>query len=804
MKFTLSWLKEHLETDASLQEILDTLTVIGLEVEEVNNPAETLKDFIVAKVVSAEKHPDADKLKLCKVDTGKETLQVVCGAPNAREGINVVFAPIGTYVPGIDFTLTKAKIRGVESSGMMCSGKELEISDDHEGIIELDTKAKPGTSFVEDQKLDDPVIEIAITPNRPDCLGVYGIARDLAAAGLGKLKDEPVTAPKGSFDCPVEIDLKFDKKDAYICPVFAGRYVKDLKNGPSPEWMQKRLRAIGLRPINALVDVTNYISFDRGRPLHVYDADKLKGTLHARLGKSGEKFAALDNNEYDVDDTMCVIADDNGVLGLGGIIGGETTGCTEETTNVLIESAYFDPITTAMTGRKAGINSDARFRFERGIDTRSAKSGVDHATKLILEICGGKSSKTSIAGKAPEKDVEINFNIKEVERLTGVALETKDIKKTLQKLGFEIDGKGDQIEVEVPSWRPDINQSADLVEEVIRLYGVDNIPAVPLPRLVGVARPTLTPLQLRARRTRRVLASRGLTEAVTWSFLPRELASLFGGGQDELELANPISVEMSSMRPTLLPGLLTAAQRNSDRGFPDSALFEMGQAYRGDQREDQYSGAAGIRTGTSGLSGSGRHWDGAAQPISLFDAKADAFAVLQSIGQDPNKVQVTRDAPAWFHPGRSGAIRLGPKILLGVFGELHPSILKALDLNTSVVGFELFLNAIPQPKRKSTSKSALESTDLQTVTRDFAFIMDRDIPAGDVVRAALGSEKKLISNVNVFDIYEGKGVEDGKKSIAIEITLMPKDKTLTEKEIEAVADKVIKQVKKSTGGEIRG
>ena len=484
MKFTLSWLKEHLETDASLDEILDTLTVIGLEVEEVVNPAESLKDFVAAKVISAEKHPDADKLKLCQVDTGKEKLQVVCGAPNAREGIVAVFAPVGTYVPGIDFTLTKAKIRGVESNGMMCSESELELSEEHDGIIELDTKIKAGTSVVDALGLDDPVIEIAITPNRPDCLGVRGVARDLAAAGLGKLKKDPVKSVKGEFDCPVKIDLKFKKADKHICPVFGGRYIKGVKNGPSPDWMQKRLRAIGLRPINALVDVTNYISYDRGRPLHVYDADKLKGTVHARFGKEGDSFLALDGKEYDADEEMCVIADSNGALGFGGIIGGETSGSTEETVNVLVESAYFDPINIAMTGRKTGITSDARYRFERGIDPQSVEMGIDYATQLILEMCGGEPSEVVIAGDIPDPKVEIAFDVNQVERLTGASLKSGDIKKMLKNLGFEVDGKGDEITAIVPSWRPDVSQSADLVEEVIRLYGIDNIPSTPFLRLL--------------------------------------------------------------------------------------------------------------------------------------------------------------------------------------------------------------------------------------------------------------------------------------------------------------------------------
>ena len=806
MKFSLSWLKQHFDTKASLDEILDTLTVIGLEVEEVVDPAEKLKDYVIAKVISAKPHPDADKLKVCQVDTGSGTTQVVCGAHNARDGLIGVFAPVGTYVPGIDLLLKKAKIRGVESNGMLCSEKELEISDEHDGIIELETAAAPGTSYVKALDLDDPVIEIAITPNRPDCLGVRGIARDLAATGLGKLKTDKVKPIKGKFDCPVSIDLKFSKDAKEACPVFVGRYIKDAKNTQSPPWLQQQLRAIGLRPINALVDITNYISYDRARPLHVYDADKLKGTIHARLGTGKETFIALDDKEYQAEAEMCVIADDSGVLGFGGIMGGESTGCTEQTVNVFIESAYFDPIRTAMTGRKTGILSDARFRFERGIDPQSTKLGIDLATQMVLEICGGTPSTITTAGKAPNPKTVIAFETSYVKRLTGETLKPQIIKKTLENLGFELSTRDQDgtLDVSAPSWRPDISQSADLVEEIIRIHGVDKVKATPLPGCAAIGKPVLTDTQKRVRLTRRMLAGRGLTEAVTWSFIPKPLAEHFGGGQKELELANPISTEMSNMRPSLLAGLLSASLRNHDRGFSDTALFEVGQAYSGDTPDKQHLHAAGVRSGTHKLSGAGRNWDQQnALSVDLYDAKADSTAILKCLGADPNKLQITRDTPSWFHPGRSGVFRLGPKIVLGSFGELHPQTLKQLGIEGPVVAFEIDLLALPFAKRKTIAKKAIDNFDLQPVRRDFAFLLEKETPASDVLRAILGADKKLITDVSIFDIYEGKGIEENKKSVALEVTLQPREKTLTDKDIEAVADKVIAQVKKTTGGEIR-
>lgn len=808
MKFTLAWLKEHLDTDAPVATLASTLSAIGHEVEQVSNPAERLKGFVIARVVEAKQHPNADKLRVCLVDNGRATVQVVCGAPNARSGMIGVFAPEGTYIPGTDFTLTKAKIRGVESNGMLCSERELELSDDHDGIIDLPAELadRIGADYIDVMGLDDPVFEVKITANRPDCLGVRGIARDLAAAGLGTLRKlDDRLAKDGGFDCPVPIALRFPKDKADACPAFAGRYVKGVKNGPSPDWLQRRLRAIGLRPISALVDITNYITHDRGRPLHVYDADKLKGTVHARLGRRGEKFLALDNKEYEVDEEMTVIADDSGVLGLGGIIGGESTGCTETTVNVLIESAYFDPVRTAETGRRNGIVSDARHRFERGVDPLSVPLGTDLCARMIVEICGGSVSRMRMAGEPPAREKVIPFRTSHVAKLAGLALKEADIKRILKALGFGIEGKGEDLQVTVPSWRPDVGGAVDLVEEVVRIHGIDKVPSTAMSRTYGVAHATLTAAQVRIRRARRLLASRGMAEAITWSFIPRVHAAAFGGGADALELANPIASDMSSMRPSLLPGLVTAAQRNLDRALGDHALFEVGQAYRGIAPQDQFMAAAGVRVGTARLTGAGRHWSGSAGRADVFDAKADAAAVIAGLGLDPSRLQVTRDAPAWYHPGRSGVYRLGPKTVLAHFGELHPEALKALGAEGPIVAFEVFVDAMPEPKRKQgRMRPPLDASDLQPVRRDFAFVLDAKVPAGDVVRAAEAADKTLVSAVSVFDVFEGGNLGAGRKSLAIEVTLQPRERALTAAEIDAVAQKIIAQVKKATGGEIRG
>lgn len=802
MKFTLSWLKEHLDTTAALDEIVEKLTMIGLEVEEVADTAARLKSFVTALVVSAEQHPNADKLKVCKVDAGTgELIDVVCGAPNARTGLKSVFAFPGTHIPGKGMTIGKGNIRGQVSNGMLCSNAELELSDDHDGIIELPEDAPIGVSYPEYAGMDEVVIEIAITPNRGDCAGVRGIARDLAAAGLGTFID-PAIAPVPATAGPSPINVHVDGE---ICRMFAGRYVKNVRNGPSPQWLQDRLRAVGLRPINALVDITNLVSLDRARPLHVFDADKLKGNVGARLGKKGETFLALDGKTYAVDETMCVIADDEKVLGLGGIMGGEDTGSTDETTNVFIESAWFAPDAVAATGRRTGIVSDARYRFERTVDPETVMPGIELATKLVMDLCGGEPAEIAVAGHVEAPGTVIDFPLAEVTRLTGLKLDFSEIETVLTSLGFAVEGRGETVRVTVPSWRPDVAIKADLVEEVMRIVGVDRVPVEPLPRLSGVASKMLTPIQNRRRLARRALAARGMGEAVTWSFISADLAEKFGGGQPQLKLANAIASDMTDMRPSLLPGLLSGATRNQNRGLTDLALFEVGQVFHSDTPEGQRTFAAGIRTATAGPNGAGRHWQGKAEPVSVYDAKADVAAMLDALGSDIEKLQIVAEPAPWSHPGRGGRIQLGPKVILGWFGELHPALVAEFDLDGPVVAFEIDLGALPEPRKKATrARPPLALSAFQTVHRDFAFVVDEAIEAAAILRAARGADKALIADVSIFDIFSGAHVGEGKKSVAIEVTLQPRDRTLTDEEIEAVGEKIVSAVEKATGGVLRG
>jgi phenylalanyl-tRNA synthetase beta chain len=805
MKFTLSWLKDHLDTTASIAELTDKLSALGLEVEAVEDRSEKLAPFTIARVLEAKRHPNADKLQVCKVATGDGIVEVVCGAPNARSGMIGVFAPVGSYIPGKALRLEARAVRGIVSAGMLVSEAELELSDEGDGIIELPAQMaeRIGQRYVDVVGLADPVIEVKLTPNRPDCTGVRGIARDLAAAGLGRLKPERrLAGVEGTFKCPIAIKLEFAPEAADACPCFAGRYLRDVNNGPAPAWLQQRLTAVGLRPINALVDVTNYISLDRGRPLHVYDADKVKGAIRARLGRPGESFLGLDGKTHAVDASMCVIADDRAVLGFGGILGGEDTGVTANSKNILIECAYFDPVRTAATGRKTGIVSDARYRFERGVDPAFIKPGLDLATALMLEVAGGAPSEALIAGTPPQVDRVIDFPLDLVEKLAGIRIDEGTMRATLQALGFRLAGTGASIKVSVPSWRPDVGGPADLVEEVVRITGLDKVPSAPMPRPRGVARALLTEAQRRVRRARRELAARGMVEAITWSFIASEAARHFGGGQRSLELANPISAQMTSMRPSLLPGLLDAAQRNRHRGFSDLALFEVGQVYRDDTPDGQLMAAAGVRLGNAGGAGSGRHWSGAAA-AGVFDAKADVVGLLAGLGFDAGRAQIKREAPAWFHPGRSGVFRLGPKTVLASFGEVHPQVLAALDVSGPVAAFEVALAAVPLEKRKSLAKPGLKLVDLLAVRRDFAFVLDSDVAAGDVIKAVLAADKTLIAGVKVFDLFEDASLGASKKSLALEVTLQPTDKTLTDEEIEAVSAKVVAQVKKATGGDIR-
>ncbi|ATP11732.1 phenylalanine--tRNA ligase beta subunit [Bartonella henselae] len=803
MKFTLSWLKDHLETDASLDEICDKLTAIGLEVDHVDDRS-YLKGFVIAKVLTAIKHPDADKLQILSVDTGADKpVQVICGAPNARAGLVGVLALPGTYVPGLDVTLSVGKIRGIESFGMMCSWAELELSNEHDGIIELPEDVPIGASFAVYAGLDDPVIDIGLTPNRSDCTGVRGIARDLAATGIGRLKELSLPQLGTTFETSLDVSLDFSQS-ALLCLGFAWCEVRNVQNNASPQWMQQRLNAIGLRPINALVDITNYISFDLGRPLHVFDADKIKGNLRVRCGREGEQLQALNGKVYNLGVKDCVIADEEGVVSIAGIMGGERTSCDETTRRVIIESALWDAQSIAQTGRALGLISDARYRFERGVDPAFMETGLEIATELVLRLCGGEGSKMKIVGYQQPEIRQITFPLSEIKRLTYLEIEHEQTMTILTQLGFDSEGQGNVVVVKVPTWRPDIVGKADLVEEVMRIYGLDKIKPIPLESFMEVKDPVLTVSQLRSRITRFALAGRGMRETVTWSFISEKQALAFGGGQAQLKLVNPISADMSVMRPSLLPGLLVAAQRNADRGFPDFALFEVSNIYEDDTPDKQHRVAGGIRRGTEQFGGAGRFWNGNARAVDVFDAKADALAVLEACGLESGKVQIEVGAPDWYHPGRSGVIKLGSKIILGFFGVFHPATLEKLDISGPLCGFEIFLDRIPEPKKKATkSRSPLKLSSLQMVRRDFAFVVDKMVDSSLIVRAASGADKKLIHSVQVFDVFEDLSLGEEKKSVAIEVALQPIERTLTDEDIEELALKLVENVTRMTGASLR-
>jgi len=797
MKFTLSWLKEHLDTEADAATVADRLTSIGLEVESVEDAGAALRDFTVAYVISAEKHPNADKLKLCMVDTGYgSAVQVVCGAPNAHTGMKAVFAKPGVVIPATGDVLKIGTIRGLESRGMLCSGRELKISEESDGIIELPADAMVGAPAAQALGLNDAVIDVSITPNRGDATSVFGIARDLAAAGLGKLKSGLVSPVAGKFPSPRKIHLNFAAGDASACPLFAGRLVRNVKNGPSPKWVQDRLRAVGMRPISSLVDVTNLISLDRGRPLHVFDADKLNGDLQARLARDSEEILALDGKTYRLDAGMCVIADEARARGIAGVMGGEDTGCTETTINVFIESAYFDAARTAATGRKLGIISDARYRFERGVDPEFVVPGLELATKLVLEFCGGEPSEIAVAGSVPEWRRKIEFSAAAVKRLAGIDVPRTEIARILLNLGFMTEG-GETMSVMPPSWRHDVEGAADLVEEVVRIHGLDKVPPAPMPRPDAIARAVLTPAQRRTRIVRRTLAARGFNETINFSFISCSAAAWFGGGDDARQIANPIASDLDALRPSVLPSLLAAAARNVARGHDDLMLFEIGAQFESGAPGAQTNMAAGIRVG-----GPTRSWTKSVHAADVYDAKADILSVLEAAMGAAMTAPVKAGATPWYHPGRSGTLALGEKVLAH-FGELHPRVLAAFDLKGPVAAFEVNLDAIPESKTKGKARTALALSPFQPVERDFAFVVDANVSAEDIVKAARGAERQLIDTISVFDVYEGKGVAEGKKSLAIAVRMQPKDKTLTDAEIEAVAQKIVDAVTKATGGTLR-
>ena len=803
MKFTLSWLKDHLETTASLDEILYALTDLGLEVEEVVNPVAKLAPFTIAKVLEATQHPDADRLRVCRVMTDEGEKQIVCGAPNARAGITVVLCKPGDYVPGIDVTLGVGKIRGVESHGMMASERELELSDEHNGIIEL-ASGEVGDKFTDwlaanRPAVCDPVIEVKITPNRPDALGVRGIARDLAARGLGLLKPLAVPSIKGGFASPVSVQIEAELK-AKGCPHFAGRTIRGVKNGPSPDWLQARLKAIGLRPISALVDITNYFTFGLNRPLHVFDVARVQGgALRVHAAAGGEAFLALDGKTYTLRPGMMAISDAAGVESLAGIMGGEHSGCTEDTTEVFLESAFWDPITIAATGRALKINSDARYRFERGVDPAFSLAGLDLATQMILDLCGGEASDLAVDGAAPDTSRAYKLNPARVISLVGMDISEAEQRQTLTALGFTLNGNM----ATPPSWRPDVLGEADLVEEVARVASLTKLDGKPLRRMVpGVPRPILTPLQVRERMARRTIAALGYNECVTYSFIDEAAAKLFGGGTDAVRVDNPISSEMSHLRPDLLPGLLRAAARNQARGFMDLALAEIGPAFHGGEPGEQHLQAAGLLVGASAA----RDPHGSRRPVDVFDVKADVEAVLAALGA-PARVQISRKLAAWFHPGRSGAIGLGPNVMAS-FGEVHPKVLAEMGVKGPAMAFTVLVANVPYPKVKTPTRPALAISDLQAVDRDFAFVVDKGVEVLTAVNAAQGADKALIESVRVFDQFTGEKAEAqmgaGKKSIALTVRLQPVDKTLTEAEIESVSAKIIEKVAKATGGALRG
>ena len=801
MKFTLSWLHDHLETEAPLDDILYALTDLGLEVEDVLNPLAKLAPFTLARILTAEKHPDADKLRVCTVLTDEGEKQIVCGAPNARAGITVVLCKPGDYVPGIDVTLGIGKIRGVESHGMMASERELELSDEHNGIIELPS-GEVGEKFTDWLAANrpgtvDPMIHIKVTPNRPDALGVRGIARDLAARGLGTLKtlDIPTIQSNGPSKIQVQIDPALKAKG---CPHFAGRTITGVTNGASPAWLQARLRAIGLRPISALVDITNFFTYGLNRPLHVFDVAKVHGKLRVHPATGGEELLALDGKTYAIRAGQMLISDDSGPESLAGIMGGEVSGCTPETTEVFLESAFWDPITIAATGRALRINSDARYRFERGVDPAFTIPGLDLATQMILDLCGGTASDIAVDGAAPDTTRTYTLDPARVIRLVGMEIPEADQRNTLISLGFYLNGNT----VTPPSWRPDILGDADLIEEIARIASLTKLQGRPLTRTTpGVPRPILTPMQTRERAARRTIAALGYNECVTYSFIDAEAASLFGGGADTVKVDNPISSEMTHLRPDLLPGLLRAAARNQARGFMDLALFEVGPAFHGGEPGDQHLQATGLLVGFN----TPRDTNTTRRTVDVFDAKADAEAVLAALTA-PTRVQITRRVPDWFHPGRSGTISLGPTTM-ALFGEVHPRILTAFGIKGPAVAFTILVAAVPHPKVKTPTKPALTLSDLQAVERDFAFVVDKTVESLTAVNAALGADKTLIDSVRVFDQFTGDKAEaqmgPGKKSIALTVRLQPRDKTLTEAEIEAAAAKIIDKVSKATGGTLR-
>ena len=792
MKFTLSWLKQHLETNSDIETILKKLTNIGLEVESSYNPSEALNGFIAAKIISTKPHPDADRLQLCLIDTGTEEIEIVCGAKNAKEGLTTIYAPVGSTIPASGMKLKKAKIRGIESSGMLCSEKELNLGDDSEGITELSDQISPGTSISKALDINDTYVEIAITPNRPDCLGIRGIARDLAAAGLGELiKEKKIKISTSKENLPVFIDAENNFEG---CTIFAGRLIKNITNNQSPDWLVKRLESIGIKSINCLVDITNFINFDRGRPLHVYDANKINNKIGARDAKVGEKILALDGKDYELKPGMCVIADNEKVLGIGGVMGGNESGSTIETNDVFIESAYFDPIKTALSGRALNIISDSRYRFERGVDPEYVIEGLNLATQMILDLCGGEAGEISLVDNLKFQPKKIKFDPKLVNKLTGIEIPNDKIVKILESLGFDISNSWNVV---VPSWRPDIYGEADLVEEIVRIFGLDNIESEPLLNLDQPTKPILTKKQKQIKMIKRSIASKGLMETISYSFINNKESLNFGGGSSSLKIVNPISDELSEMRPTPLASLVSIADENFKKGYTDIGIFEVGPGFLGVEQDEQITIASGLRIGTHRSEGSGKDWQGF-QKVSVFDAKEDVISVLELLNLNLESHKVERTAPDHYHPGRSGQIVTGGGDILASFGELHPKIIKTKDFKVAVA-FEIYIDAINKQKIKSNLKIAPEISNLQPLKRDFSFVVSSDTEAQTIINAAKQSDQSFIKDVKIFDQFLG----ENEKSIAIEVIIQPKEVTLTDEQIESISKKIIKSVEDKTKGKLR-
>ena len=792
MKFTLSWLKQHLETNSDIETILKKLTNIGLEVESSYNPSEALNGFIAAKIISTKPHPDADRLQLCLIDTGTEEIEIVCGAKNAKEGLTTIYAPVGSTIPASGMKLKKAKIRGIESSGMLCSEKELNLGDDSEGITELSDQISPGTSISKALDINDTYVEIAITPNRPDCLGIRGIARDLAAAGLGELiKEKQIKISTSKENLPVFIDTENNFEG---CTIFAGRLIKNITNNQSPDWLVKRLESIGIKSINCLVDITNFINFDRGRPLHVYDANKINNKIGARDAKVGEKILALDGKDYELKPGMCVIADNEKVLGIGGVMGGNESGSTIETNDVFIESAYFDPIKTALSGRALNIISDSRYRFERGVDPEYVIEGLNLATQMILDLCGGEAGEISLVDNLKFQPKKIKFDPKLVNKLTGIEIPNDKIVKILESLGFDISNSWNVV---VPSWRPDIYGEADLVEEIVRIFGLDNIESEPLLNLDQPTKPILTKKQKQIKMIKRSIASKGLMETISYSFINNKESINFGGGSSSLKIVNPISDELSEMRPTPLASLVSIADENFKKGYTDIGIFEVGPGFLGVEQDEQITIASGLRIGTHRSESSGKDWQGF-QKVSVFDAKEDVISVLELLNLNLESHKVERTAPDHYHPGRSGQIVTGGGDILASFGELHPKIIKTKDFKVAVA-FEIYIDAINKQKIKSNLKIAPEISNLQPLKRDFSFVVSSDTEAQTIINAAKQSDQSFIKDVKIFDQFLG----ENEKSIAIEVIIQPKEVTLTDEQIESISKKIIKSVEDKTKGKLR-